>query len=83
MIQGSILRRGKRIFSVLQNVHSCSGAHPASYSTGTVITKGYKLAELHRKADSLPSLNDKYQQNIRNKIQNRKLLKLISPHSRQ
>jgi hypothetical protein len=28
-------------------------------------------------------LNDKYQQNIRNKIQNRKLLKLISPHSRQ
>jgi hypothetical protein len=45
MIQGSISSRGKRIFSVFQNVHDGSGAHPASYSTGTRITKGYKLAE--------------------------------------
>jgi len=34
--------------------------------------RGYKLAECHRKADTLPSMNDTCKQNIRDKIQKRK-----------
>ena len=81
MIQGSISSWGKRTFSVLQNVHTSSGAHPASYSTCTKETKGYKLAEWHRETDTLPSMNDKCKQNNRDKIQKRKWLKQRYFHS--
>jgi len=44
-------------------------------------TKGNKLAEWHRKADTLPSVNDKCKQNIRDKIEKRKWLKQRYLHS--
>jgi len=44
MGHASISRKGKDVF-LLQNIQTCSGAHPASYNGAGISVRGVKEAE--------------------------------------